>query len=375
MKIDIKKIIDLRLKLHRHPELSGKEYKTSELIEKTISKFNPDKTIKLAETGLAFVFDSGKEGDTIMFRSELDALAIEEPEEMFNKSLNKGVSHKCGHDGHMAILVGLAEVISNNRPQKGRVVILFQPAEETLVGAKNVIDDPNFKQIEPDYIFAIHNLPGYPVNSVIIRDGNFTSATTGVAIDFQGNTSHAATPEKANNPTDAIFELSNFMRNEISKEEFKSFHLATPVYTRIGSPDYGITPGTGEIHLTLRSYDYGDLDKMIGIVQDKTEEIANKYKLKFNISYSDDAAPVYNNLHAIEAIKNSAVENNLEIIKLINPFKWTEDFGFYTIKYKGALVGFGAGDIPVLHDKYYNFDDNIIIPAVQFFYSIYKQYC
>jgi amidohydrolase len=169
MTVDIKKIIDLRLKLHRMPELAGQEFKTAKQIEKFISKYKPDKVIDLAQTGKAFVFDSSKEGKTIMFRAELDALPIPESHDFLNHSLIEGNAHKCGHDGHMAILAGLAEAISQNRPKKGKVVLLFQPAEETLKGAIEVIDCPQFKEIEPDFIFAIHNLPGFEENSVTLQ--------------------------------------------------------------------------------------------------------------------------------------------------------------------------------------------------------------
>lgn len=374
MTVDIKKIIDLRLKLHRMPELAGQEFKTTKQIEKFISKYKPDKVINLAETGKAFVFDSLKEGKTIMFRAELDALPIQESQDFLNHSLIDGNSHKCGHDGHMAILAGLAEAISQNRPKKGKVVLLFQPAEETLKGAVGIIDCPYFKEIEPDYIFAIHNLPGFEENSVIIRDGNFTSATNGVSISFEGDISHASSPEKGNDPTPATIRLLNYLSNELVKNEFKSFVLSTPVYTRIGTPDFGISPGSSEIKVTLRAFDYGDLDKMIGYVQEETKIIAKKFNLKYKISYTDDAAPVYNNQHAIEAFKNAANENNFKIIKVSEPFKWTDDFGYYTIKYKGALVGFGAGEIKPLHNKEYDFQDNIIYPAINLLYSIYKQY-
>jgi metal-dependent amidase/aminoacylase/carboxypeptidase family protein len=164
------------------------------------------------------------------------------------------------------------------------------------------------------------------------------------------------------------------LSNELVKNKFKSFVLSTPVYTRIGTPDFGITPGNSEVKVTLRAYDYGDLDKMIGYVQEETKIIANKFKLKYKISYTDDAAPIYNNQHAIEAFKNAAKENNFKIIKVLEPFKWTDDFGYYTIKYKGALVGFGAGEISPLHNKEYDFQDNIIYPAINLLYSIYKQY-
>ncbi len=373
MQVDIKKIIDYRLKLHRHPELSGVEYKTSAFVEEKISRYNPDEIIALGTTGKAFVFDSQKAGPTTMFRSELDALAITEPDDFCNKSRNAGVSHKCGHDGHIAILIGLAEAISNNRPKCGKVVILFQPAEETLTGAEEILKDENFKKIEPDFIFAIHNLPGYDEAAVIYKENNFTCATTGITIELTGNTSHAAAPEKANNPTDAVLELSNFIRKELDCKKFKEFILATPVYTRIGTPDFGITPGNAELKVTLRANNYSDLKELSKIIQNFAINLAEIHNLKLNISFSDETVPVKNSTQAIEMIKKAAKENNLKLIKNDAPFRWTEDFGYFTQKYKGAMVGFGAGQIPALHDKHYDFQDNIILPAINLFYSIYKQ--
>ncbi len=373
MNVDIKKIIDLRMRLHRMPELSGEEIKTSAEVEKFVAKFNPDKIISLGKTGKAFVFDSGEAGQTVMFRAELDALPIDEPEEIFNKSLIKGVSHKCGHDGHIAILAGLAEAISRQRPKKGRVVLLFQPAEETLQGARTVIDDDEFKQIEPDLIFALHNLPGYPSNSIVVKKGNFTAATNGITIRLTGKPSHAAYPKKALNPTVATVRLLQFLHTEILKFEYKDFVLSTPVYTRIGTPDFGITPGDAEVKVTLRAFDYGDLDKMIGFVQNEVQKIAFKYKLKFRITYTDDAPPVFNSEEGVEIVVDAAIQNDFEIIEPKKPFKWTEDFGYYTIKYKGAFFGFGAGNLPELHDKKYQFDDNLLLPAIKMLFTIYSK--
>lgn len=374
MVVDIKKIIDLRHKLHRMAELSGKEFKTSEEIYKFIKKFKPNEVIKLADTGLAFVFDSGKPGKTVMFRAELDALPIHEPENFHNRSMNDNVSHKCGHDGHMSILAGFAETIFHDKPQKGKVVLLFQPAEESLQGAKIVIDDPNFKKIEPDYIFALHNLPGFPQNSIIIRKGNFTSATNGVTINLHGNTSHAANPEKATNPTEAIINLLNFFRNKIiSENSFENFALATPIFARIGTPDFGITPGHADLKITLRSYEYSDLDKLTEILKNEVEKTAKIHKLKFDISFTDDAAPIKNFDEPTQIVIDTAKENSYFIVNRNEPFKWTDDFGFFTLKYNSVYFGFGSGNIPDLHDKNYMYPDNSLLPAIKLFYNIYKK--
>ncbi|MBN2663322.1 MAG: amidohydrolase [Bacteroidales bacterium] len=373
MNFDLKKIIDLRMKLHRMPELSGLEYKTSELISNFISKFQPSNIVDVAKTGKAFVFDSGKPGFTIMFRAELDALPIDEPKHIFNKSLIENVSHKCGHDGHMAILAGLAQAISNDPPVSGKVILLFQPAEENLMGAQEVIDDPNFTQLQPNFIFALHNIPGFEENSVIVREGNFTSATTGVTISLSGNTSHAANPEKAINPSKTVTSLLHFFEKIVEQNNFKDFVLITPVFVQIGTPDFGITPGNAEIKLTIRAYEYADLDKIIGIIQDQVKIEAEKSNLKYKISFCQDAPPVLNSKQAVQAIIEAANDNDLKVVTLNKPFKWTEDFGFYTIKYKAGFFGIGAGNIPDLHDKNYEFPDNIIISAIKIFYSIYTQ--
>jgi len=370
---DIKKIIDLRMKLHRMPELSGKEYKTSEEITKFIAKFKPTQIIEISKTGKAFVFDSKKNGFTTMFRVEMDALPINEPDEIFNKSLIKDVSHKCGHDGHMAILAGLAEAIKNNPPDTGKVVLLFQPAEETLNGAYDVVSDGAFKKIKPDYIFGLHNLPGFEENSVIIREGNFTSVTTGVTINLSGNTSHSSSPENANNPTTAVTTLLKIFEKITKEKNFKDLVLITPIFIQVGSPNYGITPGDAEIKLAISAYEYSDLDKLIEVIQEKVEAVASVKKLKQKITYTADAPPIQNAKQAVIAVKEAAFENDLLVIEPKVPFKWADGFGYYTIKHKGAFFGFGAGNISNLYTKEFQFNDNIMHSAIKLLYSIYKQ--
>ena len=373
MRVDIKKIIDLRQKLHRMAELAMNEIKTSNEIYKFFQKFQYDKEIKIGKTGLAFVYDSGKPGETVIFRAELDALPINEPEEIFNKSLNSGISHKCGHDGHSAILCGLAEAINYDRPHKGKIVFLFQPAEETLTGARMILENEDFLSLKPTIFVALHNLPQYEADSIIVKVGNFTSATNGVEIKLVGKPSHAAYPDEAVNPTKATVKVLQFLLKDIYSDDYKDFVLSTPVYTQIGNQNFGITPGNSKIMVTLRAFDYADLDKMIGMLQDNIRIIAKKHNLTYKISYTDDAPPIENNKALVELVKQTAKENNRKIIELDKPFRWAEDFGYYTLKYKGVYLGYGMGEVPQLHNEYYNFDDNRLLPAIEFLYKFYKK--
>lgn len=195
-KIKIGNLVNLRKDLHRNPELAGQEKRTSEKILESIKKFNPDEIISgIAGRGLVFIFNGREEGRTILFRSELDALPINEQNDFEYRSRKENVAHKCGHDGHMTILAGLASLLKSERPDKGKVVLLFQPAEETGEGAYAVLNDEKFAQIKPDYVFALHNLPGFMAGSVVVKPGIFAAASKGMIIKLHGKTSHASEPE------------------------------------------------------------------------------------------------------------------------------------------------------------------------------------
>ncbi len=259
--LNIDELIKLRKELHRNPELASKEKNTSERIKNFITQFNPDEIItNIAGNGIAFIFIGKEKGKTILFRSELDALPISEQNEFEYKSAVENVSHKCGHDGHMTILCGLASLFKNKKPKKGKVVLLFQPAEETGEGAAKVMKDKKFEKIKLDYVFALHNLPGYPAGSVIIKNGTFASASKGIIIKLLGKTSHASEPENGITPTPAVASIIQklpLITKEINK--LNQFSLITIIHVRIGDVAFGTTPGYAEIMATLRSYHDEDM--------------------------------------------------------------------------------------------------------------------
>ena len=200
----IQELIQLRKKLHTMPEVAFEEKNTNKEILNFFSALQPDQTItQLGGTGLAFIFKGEKPGKRLLFRCELDALPIEDLKKSPYQSQILGKGHLCGHDGHMAIICGLGEKLAGNRPESGEVILLFQPAEETGDGAKAVLADPRFKQIKPDFAFALHNLPGFPLHQVVMRKGTFAAGSTGMTISLTGKTSHSAHPEAGINPAQA----------------------------------------------------------------------------------------------------------------------------------------------------------------------------
>jgi amidohydrolase len=367
-------LILLRRELHKYPELSGKENNTAGKIVKFAEKFNPDEIIKnIGGNGLAVVFQGDHEAKTILIRCELDALPIEEENEFDYKSQTEGVSHKCGHDGHMAIVSGLIPLLSEKKIKNGKIVLLYQPAEETGEGAEQILNEDKFKNLNPDYVFALHNLPGFEKNKIIVKENEFTSASKGLKIKLIGKTSHAAEPEKGITPSLAVAELIQRLVEIPNKEKFDEFTLVTIIHAKIGERAFGTTPGYAELMATLRSYKNENMEKLQAQAEKIIDEVSAKNNLKFKLEWVEEFPSTINDKFCVDVVRKSAEENNLSIEEIKNPFRWSEDFGHFTQKYKGALFGLGSGvDQPQLHNPDYDFPDDIILTGTKMFYSIIK---
>ena len=249
-------IQQLRKELHQHPEISGLESATAKRIKKFIETHHPTTIIeKIGGNGLAVIYEFSKTGPIITFRCELDALPIHEVNTFNHRSTVDGVSHKCGHDGHMAIVAGLIFWIKEQSFPSGKIVLLFQPAEETGQGAYQVLEDPRFQALNSDYIFALHNIPGEPLNSIITMSKGFSAEVQSFFIKIKGKESHAAEPEHGVNPALAMGEMiANFSQLNVPNPLDEDFTILTPVHLNMGKIAYGISPADGELHYTVRTW-------------------------------------------------------------------------------------------------------------------------
>lgn len=263
-------VIRLRHQLHRRPELSGEESETAKTVAGFFRPLAPDAIIEnVGGSGLAIVFAGTQDGPTVLFRCELDALPIRELNDFEHRSVVTGVSHKCGHDGHMAILAAAGIELASRRPVRGKVVLLFQPAEETGAGAAAVIRDPAFVPINPDFSFALHNLPGFPLGTLVLRDGAMTCASQGMTITLTGSTAHAAQPETGNSPAQAmcqIIEKLSALPTGIVPAGETAF--VTVVGSKLGERAFGTAPGYAEIWATLRSETDGTMSGIVEFAQE-----------------------------------------------------------------------------------------------------------
>lgn len=297
---DLIELTAFRRKLHRYPELSGEEVETARKITAALQAMSPTRILTgLGGHGVAAVFDSGKDGPTVLFRAELDALPIEEQNNIEWSSQTSGKSHVCGHDGHMTMLLALGRMISRQPVAKGRVILMFQPAEEDGSGAKAVVADPAYQEIQADWAFAIHIEPGLPFGYVSTCAGLINCASLGLKIKLNGKTAHAADPEDGISPAKAIAELIPALealgRGGSLDDDFR---LVTITHVNIGEHSFGIAPGDGVILVTLRTAGdegMGHLEAMAGTLAVTTAE---KYGLSVDLEVHDNFAASINDPEA-----------------------------------------------------------------------------
>ncbi|MBS4056634.1 MAG: amidohydrolase [Bacteroidales bacterium] len=363
---------DFRRKLHQHPELSGQEKKTAAAIIAFAESFHPDRIhYPLGGEGVAIVFNGTSTGPAVLIRCELDALPIAEINDFPHRSVSAQVSHKCGHDGHMAIVSGLMPLLGRQRPQKGKVVLLFQPAEETGAGALKVINDLNIRDISPDMVFALHNLPGFEKGAVVVKNDAFASASKGMIITLNGKTSHAAEPEYGISPALAVAELIPALTKLPQSAVFSDFTLVTIVHALIGERAFGTSPGHARLMATLRAANDSDMAVMTDRATEMVNNVATRHKLKVMVEWVEEFPATVNHPECVSLIVSAAKENSLELQQMAQPFRWSEDFGHFTHQFKGAMFGLGSGkNHPQLHHPDYDFPDEIIIDGTKMFYSI-----
>ncbi|HCS20022.1 MAG TPA: amidohydrolase [Bacteroidetes bacterium] len=364
-----------RKELHANPGVSGEEHKTAERVLAFLASCSPNAVVSgLGGTGIVATFDSGKPGPCLLFRAELDALPIQEVNSFAYASKVHGVSHKCGHDGHTTILLGLAQQLHEKRPEKGSVLLLFQPAEEDGRGAKAMLADPHFAHFKPDFVFAFHNLPGYPLHQVVYREGSFSAAVTSVIFHFFGKTAHAAEPEHGLNPALSIAHiLQGCGKLSNNQPERDDFTLITPVQMEMGEIAYGISAGYGELRLTLRCWSQENMEKLSEEVLRLAEDASAKYGLYITHEWTHSFNAIENNPEAVGAVYGAAEQLGLSIHKRAYPFKWGEDFGLFTQHFPGAMFGIGSGETcPALHNPDYDFPDELLDTGVALFHQLCK---
>lgn len=368
----MKELHQIRQHLHQHPELSGKEVATQKFIRQELELLDASELIDVGKTGLLITFDSGNPGPALLLRADIDALPIRETNTFSYRSEQEGISHKCGHDGHTTVMIGVARHFSQHPPKKGKLSLLFQPAEETGEGAAAVLADPVMQERKYDQAYAFHNLPGFPEGSVVCKPGTFSAGAISVAFSLIGKTSHAAEPERGCNPAPAVADILH-CAEKLSQPDSRrdDFALITPVYLHMGERAYGTSPGAAEAHFTLRTWGNDDLHRLEDQLKTDVAAICRERKLRHEVDDFEEFRPNVNTQSGYAVVKKAAESAQLPFREIKEPFRWGEDFGLFTQTLPGAMFGIGSGEkTPSLHSDDFDFPDAIIAPAMQVFINI-----
>jgi amidohydrolase len=361
---DIAELTDWRRELHRFPEISGQEAETAARVTAALAGTKPDSIVTgLGGHGVAAIWTGAQPGDTVLFRCELDALPIDEVGQPHWRSTIPGKGHMCGHDGHMTILMALARLISRNRPAKGRVILLFQPAEEDGSGAAAVLADPRYPAIKPDWAFALHNMPGLPLGHATLRVGTMMCASQGMLVKLTGKTSHASMPETGISPVHAVTRLiPRLLALGPGGPLTTDFRMVTITHVQIGEPAFGISPGYGELWVKLRTREDGPMAAMRVEAEAIVQEEAAQDGLTVAFDTHDDFSATVNDAAAITRLTAALDALNIPHDDRNLPLRGSEDFGrFGDAGARMAMMFLGSGEKhPQLHNPDYDFPDSLI---------------
>lgn len=360
---DLVELTAWRRKLHQHPEISNEEQKTAREVVDFLADTGPDAVLTgLGGHGVAAIYESGKAGPTLLFRSELDALPIHELSGAPHSSLVPGKSHMCGHDGHTAILAALGRQLGRERPARGRVVLMFQPAEETGNGAAGVVADPRYGEIAPDFAFSLHNLPGVPFGAVRLKAGVVNCASRGMRIVLEGKTAHSSMPETGISPMLAISQLMPALpalgRGTFDDDDFS---MVTVTYATMGEAVFGIAPGQAQVWATLRTRRDDRMANLCGAAEALVTKIAGEHGLSARWDYHEIFVASVNAPDAVEHLRVALDEEGIVHGEEGLPMRASEDFGVFGHSASSAMFFLGAGErYPALHNPDYDFPDDLI---------------
>ncbi len=361
---DLEAAVRLRHDLHRLPEISGEEATTAARIVHEMRELGADDIITdLGGHGVAVVFDGQRPGPAVAFRAELDALPILETGRPDYASEVTGNGHLCGHDGHMAILFAVARSLARRRPDAGRAILIFQPAEETGAGAAAMLADPRLSALAPDWVFSLHNMPAIPFGQVALADGPAASASRGMRIRLSGREAHASQPQQGLSPRAALATLLRDLPGlgSDAPHHDPAFAMVTVTHCRMGVQAFGIAPGEGEIWATLRTLRNVVMTDLVARAETMATEAAADAGLTVEIGYSDVFDATENHPDAARQLREAMDLCGVAHSPRGQPMAPSEDFGRFEVLAPSAMLFLGAGEnLPSLHNPDYDFPDDLI---------------
>jgi len=368
-------MIKWRHHFHENPELAYKEINTSKKVVELLKQFGiSDIETGVGKTGVVAVLENGK-GKSIGLRADMDALPIhEENKNKKYKSKISGKMHACGHDGHTTMLLGAAKYLSETKNFNGKVVLIFQPAEEGFAGAKAMLEDGLLEKYPIDEIYGMHNMPGLEKGVLAIQSGPRLAAADNFEVDIIGKGAHGAMPSNSIDPIVCGASIIQNIQHIVSRNVNPKETLVITVASFNSGSANNVIPNSAKISGTIRYYDdqIGKLAKkrFFDVINSTCNAFGAKSIIDFKkgypatVNHEEQSIFAYNIAKKVIGLKASSNQN---------PMMGSEDFSYFLKKIPGCFAWIGNGESASLHNPRYDFNDDILSIGSSFLASIAEE--
>lgn len=356
----------IRRQIHKHPELSGEEYITSELIRQELDKMGISYKI-MHKTGIVALIEGTEEGKTVLLRADMDALPIQEAVESDYKSEVPGVMHACGHDGHVASLLGAAKILSSMRDEiHGTVKLVFQPSEEYYFGGREMVKAGALEDPSVDYAIGLHLWGAFPKGYVAVKSGEMMAAPDIISFGLRGKGGHGSAPEDCCDLVLLTCEIISAIYARLQRKISTFDHAVLSLCSIHGGEKYNVLPNEVDVLGTLRIFDVEVRKQILKVIEDVLKAFTQMEGVEYVFDADIDNGPVLNDNKVTEIVKQSAVDiiGEDRLIEMERPDMGGEDFAYFSEKVPSCFYFVGISedmDHPVIHhsDKFC-WDDDLL---------------
>ena len=355
-----------RRDIHAHPELCFEEVRTAAMIVEKLQEWGIEVHNGLAKTGVVGVLrGQGDSKRTIGLRADMDALPLQETASMPHASTCEGKMHACGHDGHVAMLLGAARYLAETRNFDGTVYFIFQPAEEDGGGAKVMMDEGLFEKFPCDSVYGMHNNTGTPIGTFSIKPHAFFASADSAMITIQGVGGHAAWPDKCIDPIAIGVQLHTALQTVISRNASPLNKAVLSITQFHGGSANNIIPDTAHLDMSIRALDAETRAMIRKRVFEISEGLAKAHSVEIIVDYQDGYPVMVNDPHhtGIAATVAASIVGEHNVDSDAAYVMGSEDFAFMLEEKPGAYIFLGQGDdthTAQLHHPAYDFNDDIL---------------
>ncbi len=368
-----------RQDIHAHPELAFEEVRTSQLVADKLESWGIKVTRGLGKTGLVGTLEGTQPGGSIGLRADMDALPLDELNDLPYKSENPGKMHACGHDGHTTILLGAAKHLAENRNFKGTVQFIFQPAEEGYAGAKAMIKDGLFERFPCDEVYGLHNAPHMEFGKIGVMAGPMMAAADTFDIEVQGRGGHGAFPQTSVDPVLIGAHIVTALQSIISRNADPQKSGVITVTRFFGGEAFNVIPDHVEMGGTVRTFDPKVqemiIERMEAIATGIATAMGGSAELRYRRGYPVTINHADNAEYAAQAA--AAVIGQEQVLRNIDPVMGAEDFSYMLNERPGCYVWLGqggqVGGEGALHHPRYNFNDEALPIGASYFANLVEQ--